>query len=126
MPKNNPEDEKTSEISIRIMSESEHNLAESSKIENLIGFTLLFEEIWNSGKTFIGHNCLYDILFIYEAFIDHLPTDYQNFKTVVTDGKRKFFDTKYIACRLEENEKVFPKGTSLEEIYHFYSKTASE
>ena len=108
------------------MSSAEHSTNESNKMETLIGFTLLFEEIWNSGKTFIGHNCLYDILFIYEAFVDHLPTDYQNFKRVVADGKRRFFDTKYLATRLEEQSKVFSKGTSLEEIYNFYSQAAME
>ena len=52
------------------------------------------------------------MLFIYEAFIDNLPTEYQNFKKIVADG-RKFYDTKYIASRIEENGKIFPKGTSL-------------
>jgi poly(A)-specific ribonuclease len=53
----------------------------------LYGFTLLFEKIWNSGKTLVGHNCFFDILFLYDAFIGALPYDYQLFKKAVTEVK---------------------------------------
>lgn len=39
------------------------------KEEEIAGFTLLFYEIWKSKKIFVGHNCLYDILFIYASFV---------------------------------------------------------
>ena len=78
-----------------------------------MGFTLIFEEIWTSGKTLVGHNCLYDLLYIYSSFADNLPTEYQNFKKIVADDGRKFYDTKYIATMLEKEKKIFPKSTTL-------------
>jgi len=81
----------------------------------LLGFSLIFEEIWNSDKILIGHNCLYDLLFIYSAFVDELPKDYQNFKKIISDRvNRKFFDTKYLAGQVDISGKIFKKGTSLE------------
>lgn len=81
-------------------------------MESIAGFTLIFEEIWNSGKPLIGHNSLYDVLFLYSSFVDNLPSDYLNFKKALAEGRR-FYDTKYIATRLEEKNRVFTKGTSL-------------
>lgn len=68
----------------------------------------------------MAHNCLYDFLFIYSSLIDELPRDYQNFKKIMCDHpQRKIFDTKYLAAQEEKAEKVFKKGTSLDELYKF-------
>lgn len=69
----------------------------------------------------VGHNCLYDILYLYSSFVDELPRDYQNFKKIICqkDCNRRFYDTKFIANKgfMGDMEK---KGTSLEEIYKIY------
>jgi poly(A)-specific ribonuclease len=68
---------------VELISEERRKEEEEQQKEKLLGFTLIFEEIWNSNKTIIGHNCLYDLLFVYSAFIDELPKDYQNFKKLL-------------------------------------------
>lgn len=81
---------------------------------------MIFQEVWKSNKPIIGHNCLYDLLFLYSSFVEDLPRDYQNFKRIMCDKKegtdegRKFYDTKYLAGQEEMDEKIFKKGTSLE------------
>ena len=76
------------------------------KQEEIAGFTLLFYEIWKSKKIFVGHNCLYDILFIYASFVEKLPVDYTNFKNIISEN-RQFYDTKYLATHFEKDKKLF-------------------
>ena len=78
-----------------------------------------------SKKILVGHNCLYDILFIYAAFVEKLPNDYDNFKKIVCD-ERFFYDTKYLASHVEKEKKIFEKGTSLEEMQKFFLKEGKE
>ena len=95
------------------------------KEEEIAGFTLLFNEIWKSKKIFVGHNCLYDILFIYASFVEKLPVDYSNFKKIISEG-REFYDTKYLAAQFEKDKKIFSKGTSLEEMQKFFTKESMD
>ncbi len=97
-------------------------------MQELYGFTLLFEKIWNSGKTLVGHNLFFDLLFMYDAFIAPLPFDYHLFKNFVTEVKegqkenkyqvkRVFYDTKLISNSLNFKYNFFEDSTSLEAIY---------
>ena len=65
----------------------------------MIGFTLIFDEIWSSNKKFIGHNCLYDMLFMYDAFVNNLPAEYANFKKSIADNGQ-FYDTKFMISQI--------------------------
>jgi poly(A)-specific ribonuclease len=44
-----------------------------------IGFSKVIEELVKSQKPLIGHNMFLDILFIYQQFIDDLPTTLSEF-----------------------------------------------
>jgi hypothetical protein len=38
-----------------------------------MGFSLVVEELINAKKPVIGHNMIYDVLYLYNQFIDDLP-----------------------------------------------------
>jgi len=61
-----------------------------------MGFTLIIEAMINAKKPIIGHNCMYDLLYLYNQFIGELPTDYHAF---ITEWNRLFpltYDTKVL------------------------------
>lgn len=41
---------------------------------------------------------MFDLLFIYESFVDALPADYHSFKQALRGTKRDFYDTKFMAA----------------------------
>jgi poly(A)-specific ribonuclease len=45
-----------------------------------IGFANVFDLLVQNKKKLIGHNCLFDILFVYSHFYDYLPQSYSDFK----------------------------------------------
>jgi len=49
-------------------------------IEEHIGFTKVFELLTESKKRIVGHNCLFDFMFIYSHFLESLPCSYLEFK----------------------------------------------
>ena len=63
------EDELNEVLTVRRITVEELVEKAERKEEEIAGFTLLFYEIWKSKKIFVGHNCLYDILFIYASFV---------------------------------------------------------
>ena len=63
------EDELNEVLTVRRITAEELVEKAERKEEEIAGFTLLFYEIWKSKKIFVGHNCLYDILFIYASFV---------------------------------------------------------
>lgn len=48
-----------------------------------MGFALVVEELVNAKKPIIGHNMIYDIIYLYNQFIDDLPETYLEFITKV-------------------------------------------
>lgn len=44
-----------------------------------MGFSLVVEELANAKKPIIGHNMSYDIIYLYNQFIDTLPDSYSEF-----------------------------------------------
>lgn len=56
-----------------------------------MGFSLVVEELIKAKKPIIGHNMIYDIVYLYNQFIDKLPEEYADFIKIV----RKFFLIKF-------------------------------
>jgi len=50
-----------------------------------VGFTEVFQNLLNSKKVLIGHNCFCDIVFMFQHFNEQLPVDLINFKQVVNN-----------------------------------------
>ena len=44
-----------------------------------MGFALVVEELIAAKKPVIGHNMIYDVIYLYNQFIDDLPETYPEF-----------------------------------------------
>jgi poly(A)-specific ribonuclease len=77
-----------------------------------MGFSLVIEEIINAKKPLIGHNCIYDWLYVYNQFVDKLPETYDEF----IKSWNKIFPFTYDNKVLAFNSKAFFK-TSLGEVF---------
>ena len=44
-----------------------------------MGFSLVVQELINAKKPIVGHNMIYDIIYLYNQFIDYLPETYTEF-----------------------------------------------
>lgn len=81
------EESTSKEIHIYNFDENEKKLYEENKKkekDNLmfthVGFTNVVKLLINSKKPLVGHNCYFDLLFLYSHFIDTLPYSYDDFK----------------------------------------------
>jgi poly(A)-specific ribonuclease len=74
-----------------------------------VGFTQVFDILASSRKPLVGHNCLYDLLFMLSHFLDTLPNSLAEFKTLVSSLFPYIYDTKVLADRFPFNTK--PKHT---------------
>lgn len=64
---------------------------------NEMGFSLIVEELINAKKPIIGHNMIYDIIYLYNQFIGNLPETYSEF---IEEWHKLFpsvFDTKVLS-----------------------------
>jgi poly(A)-specific ribonuclease len=52
--------------------------------QNEMGFSLVVKALINAKKPIVGHNMIYDIIYLYNQFIDTLPTNYQEFIGIVS------------------------------------------
>ena len=80
--------------------------------ESEMGFSLVADLLVKAKKPLIGHNMIYDILYLYNQFFDKLPETYEKFiekvKLVSFYKDNQWyelfpfvFDTKVLACRAE-------------------------
>jgi hypothetical protein len=49
-------------------------------INEIKGFTQIFELIVKQKSKIVGQNCFFDLLFLYSHFFEELPQDYLEFK----------------------------------------------
>ncbi|PIK44614.1 putative poly(A)-specific ribonuclease PARN-like domain-containing protein 1 [Apostichopus japonicus] len=82
-------------------STNEHQIAENL-LDNLLGFSKVIRLLIKSKKPLIGHNCLTDMLLIYENFIHPLPDKLSEFKKIIHDLFPVIIDTKIL---IRENRK---------------------
>ncbi|XP_077526527.1 poly(A)-specific ribonuclease PARN-like isoform X2 [Haemaphysalis longicornis] len=71
--------------------------AEKETLEEARGFTRVLELIAQSGKLVVGHNMLLDVIHLLSQFIDTLPKDYNEFKSMVRAAFPALVDTKVLA-----------------------------
>jgi hypothetical protein len=82
-------------------------------LEEEIGFAKYIKLISESKKAMIGHNFYFDMMFIYEKFINDLPETFFEYKTEINNYFPELFDTKFITSKFA---KEFD-NTKLESIY---------
>ena len=64
-----------------------------------MGFSLVIEAMINLKKPLIGHNCIYDWLYIYNQFIGELPETFADFTEEWSKYFPLTFDTKVLASQ---------------------------
>lgn len=91
-------------VVVQMMKEEEVNLyrlqkqAESkANVDKALGFRRLFKDLKECGKPVIGHNCLFDFLFMMKSFESSLPESFTQFKALFNSCFPRVFDTKYIS-----------------------------
>ena len=77
-----------------------------------MGFSLVIKALIEAKKPLLGHNCMYDWVYLYNQFIGKLPETYEEFITHWNKLFPRTFDTKVLA----HNSKAFFK-TALGEVY---------
>ena len=55
-------------------------------------------------KKIVGHNCLVDILFIYNNFIETIPKDFNIFLMKLLNNFNEIYDTKFLCCYYNKND----------------------
>jgi len=103
-----------------------------TKFNSRLGFRRIFKAMINSKKPIVGHNCLYDFLFMMAHFQGVLPATLTEFKELTNSLFPVIYDTKYLCSQVEfsqktkenpEDEKIpiiekrFSNGTALGNIY---------
>ena len=73
----------------------------------------MWERIWKKCKVFVGHNCLFDWLYLYHNLVAPLPDNYFDWKKAMAANNRHFYDTKYIAM---QEPSIFGDRTKLENL----------
>ena len=74
-----------------------------NKIKHEKGIKVLFEKIIEKRKKIVGHNCLVDILFIYNNFIETIPKDFKIFLMKLLNNFNEIYDTKFLCCYYNKN-----------------------
>ncbi len=74
-----------------------------NKIKHEKGIKILFEKIIEKRKKIVGHNCLVDILFIYNNFIETIPKDFKIFLMKLINNFNEIYDTKFLCCYYNKN-----------------------
>ena len=107
--KTTPVEESKSEVQSQVS-----NLDPKEQLINYeMGFSLVIKAMIEAKKPLVGHNCMYDWLYLYNQFIDALPDTYEEFIAQWNKAFPRTFDTKVLAF----NSKAFFK-TGLGEVYN--------
>ena len=86
---------------------------------NSIGFRKLFKDLILMKKPIIGHNCFYDLLFMFKTLERQLPNNLNEFKVNINELFPYIYDTKFVetAILLKYNKL---SDTSLNQVYSYY------
>ena len=86
--------------------------AKLEAVEARAGFLRVFEAVCRSQKRIVGHNLLYDLMFILNSFVGALPGTLAEFKATLRARLPHIWDTKLLAAACER----FPE-TALKPLY---------
>ena len=104
-------------IVVKIVQKSEKKQLEENSCKELNnalivkmkGFSKIIEHISESEKPIVGHNCLLDLIKLYNQFINPVPVKYQDFKSEIHKLFPSVYDTKNICYNVQKKiSKVHP------------------
>ncbi|XP_045172310.2 poly(A)-specific ribonuclease PNLDC1-like isoform X2 [Mercenaria mercenaria] len=104
---------------LEISEKSDQRQQEEALLEKMLGFTRIFRLMKQLKKPLLAHNCMMDLMLIYDKFYKPLPVSYTEFKTNLHMMFPKVFDTKHIASsvRREMEETGLVQYTNLGDLY---------
>ena len=126
--------EKTAEILVKMVTLEQRARLEinpeedlsKKMLEDLVGFSRVIKAVIVSKKPIVGHNCLTDLLKIYNQFVAELPESYIDFKQSLHKCFPTIFDTKEISFRIrkyfegQENEEITKSRRDDLTLTHWY------
>lgn len=68
----------------------------ATKFRELIGFRQVYKALTEANKPVVGHNLLYDLMFVHRWLESPLPENYLEFKKELKSKFPVIFDTKYV------------------------------
>ncbi|XP_059091816.1 pre-piRNA 3'-exonuclease trimmer-like isoform X2 [Tigriopus californicus] len=112
-------------VRVKIVSSDERKELDKKQMETNLdeqrGFSQVIEAIIKAKKPIVGHNCLLDLVRIYQQFIDDLPSTLERFRVKVRILFPEIYDTKLVALNIKKDQpNEFPvalTGTRLDELY---------
>ncbi|XP_049833061.1 pre-piRNA 3'-exonuclease trimmer-like [Schistocerca gregaria] len=108
----------------RLMSNKENKeKLDEDLIHYLLGFSHIFKLLVELKKPIVGHNCLLDLMLLYQQFHDVLPGSYSSFKKKMNELFPNLYDTKHISFELQHrlDRDVLP-STILSDLYAFFEE----
>lgn len=103
------------------------NHLENELLDNLTGFTEVFECLVQAKKPIVGHNCLNDLMLLITSFHCELPNKYKDFKIMCNDLFPIIFDTKHISYNLLKCAPGVSKfDNSLSTLYKFFNSNVAD
>ncbi|XP_049806087.1 pre-piRNA 3'-exonuclease trimmer-like [Schistocerca nitens] len=108
----------------RLMSNKENKeKLDEDLIHYLLGFSHIFKLLVELKKPIVGHNCLLDLMLLYQQFHDVLPVSYSSFKKKMNELFPNLYDTKHISFELQHrlDRDVLP-STILSDLYAFFEE----
>lgn len=100
---------------------------DDSAIEFARGFSRIIDIIIDSKKTIVGHNMSADLIFIYEHFIDVLPSNLKKFKAAIKETFPVVYDTKALFQELKtdfpEFKALVGKSSGVNDLFKSFGST---
>ncbi|XP_014481530.1 PREDICTED: poly(A)-specific ribonuclease PARN-like domain-containing protein 1 [Dinoponera quadriceps] len=85
-----------------ILEKEEGPILENALLESYIGFSKVFNLLVILKKPIVGHNALFDLMFMYQQFYRPLPRKYIDFKNSIHKLFPTIYDTKFLSFELRE------------------------
>ena len=106
------------------MKEAHHRALMQQKdnmFNQALGFYHVYELLCKYDKPIVGHNCLFDLMFLYNWLQGPLPNEFNEFQLDISKLLKNVFDTKYIASQNISKWKcegsIHSEDTSLQTCY---------
>eukprot|EP00455_Lapot_gusevi_P041194 TRINITY_DN474_c0_g2_i2.p1 TRINITY_DN474_c0_g2~~TRINITY_DN474_c0_g2_i2.p1 ORF type:complete len:636 (+),score=199.19 TRINITY_DN474_c0_g2_i2:100-2007(+) len=93
--------------------------AKSNEYSQRIGFRRIWTALAKSGKPIVGHNCMFDLLFLYHHLEAFLPDSLSEYKTQLHSLFSTVFDTKYL-CSAQNPCQPLYEDTALGSLFEVY------
>lgn len=105
------------QVKVKIVSSDERKELDKTQMETDLeeqrGFSQVIELIIENKKPIVGHNCLFDLVRIYQQFIDDLPSTLERFRSQLHILFPEIYDTKLLALNLKRDQDHKSSGKQL-------------